>query len=170
MKIVLLGYMGSGKSTVSKLLAQKLQLAAIDLDEYIEKSEGKSIQQIFKDQGEIYFRNQENKYLTELLNKKENFVLALGGGTPCYANNMDLIKNKAASSFYLKAGLNNLFERLRHEKEQRPLIALLNDEKLKEFIAKHLFERAPYYEQADQLINIDDKVPSHIVDEITALL
>jgi len=104
MKIVLLGYMASGKSTVSRLLAKKLGLNAIDLDDYIIKKEGASVGDIFKNKGEIYFRVQENKYLLELLNSDKSFVLALGGGTPCYANNMALIKEYAIS-IYLKANL-----------------------------------------------------------------
>lgn len=164
MKIILLGYMASGKSTISKMLAKKLQIDAIDLDDYIVEKEGLSINDIFKTKGEIYFRLQENKYLLELLENKNSFVLALGGGTPCYANNMDLIK-KMSNSIYLKANLNTLFDRLRSEKENRPLISSLNDEKLKEFIAKHLFERAPFYEQASHIISIDNKAIAVLVEE-----
>lgn len=161
--------MASGKSTISKLLAKKLEMDTIDLDDYIVDREGLSIKEIFKNKGEIYFRKQENKYLSELLNSNKTFVLALGGGTPCYANNMDLIKNKA-KSFYLKANINTLFHRLQQEKAARPLISQLNDEKLKEFIAKHLFERAPYYDLASHIINIDDKSIESITEEIQSLL
>ncbi len=169
MKIILLGYMASGKSTISKSVANILGIDAIDLDDYIVENEKNSIKNIFKYNGEIYFRNCENIYLKELLNSQKSFVLALGGGTPCYANNMDLIKNKA-NSFYLKASLNTLFERLHLEKESRPLISELNDDKLKEFIAKHLFERVAYYEKAKQTINIDKKSIKEIGDEILSLI
>lgn len=169
MKIILLGYMASGKSTISKLLAKKLQIEAIDLDDYIVEKEGLNINDIFKTKGEIYFRLQENKYLLELLNNKNNFVLALGGGTPCYANNMDLIM-KMRNSIYLKANLNTLFDRLKNEKEDRPLISSLNDEKLKEFIAKHLFERGQFYGQASHIVNIDNKTIATIVDQVKELL
>jgi len=161
--------MASGKSTISKILAKKLQISTIDLDDYIVEKEGLSINAIFKTKGEIYFRNQENKYLIELLDSNKSFVLALGGGTPCYANNIDLIK-KGANVFYLKANLNTLFERLSVEKANRPIISSLNDEKLKEFIAKHLFERAPFYEQAAHTINIDNKPVTDIVEQIEVLL
>ncbi len=164
MKIILLGYMASGKSTISKLLAKKLQMDAIDLDDYIVEKEGLSIRDIFKTKGEIYFRVQENKYLLELLENKNSFVLALGGGTPCYANNMNLMV-KMSNTIYLKANLNTLFDRLRNEKENRPMISLLNDEKLKEFIAKHLFERAPYYEQASHIISIDNQTVATLVEQ-----
>ncbi|MCF6223102.1 MAG: AAA family ATPase [Flavobacteriaceae bacterium] len=169
MKIILLGYMASGKSTVSRLLAKKLGLNAIDLDDYIIKKEGASIHNIFKNKGEIYFRVQENKYLLELLTSDKSFVLALGGGTPCYANNIDIIKNHS-NSIYLKANLITLFDRLYKEKENRPLITALSKEKLKEFIAKHLFERAIFYDQADHIIHIDNKTVTDIVDETEVLL
>lgn len=168
MKIILLGYMASGKSTISKLLAKKLQIDAIDLDDYIVEKERLSINDIFKTKGEIYFRLQENKYLLELLDNKNSFVLALGGGTPCYANNMDLVK-KMSNSIYLKANLNTLFDRLRNEKESRPIISYLSDEKLKEFIAKHLFERAPFYEEASHIISIDNKTIATLVEQTERL-
>ncbi|NOQ92334.1 MAG: AAA family ATPase [Flavobacteriaceae bacterium] len=168
MKIILLGYMASGKSTISKLLAKKLQIDAIDLDDYIVEKERLSINDIFKTKGEIYYRLQENKYLLELLDNKNSFVLALGGGTPCYANNMDLVK-KMSNSIYLKANLNTLFDRLRNEKESRPIISYLSDEKLKEFIAKHLFERAPFYEEASHIISIDNKTIATLVEQTERL-
>lgn len=169
MKVILLGYMASGKSTISKSLATILNIEAMDLDDYIVDKENDSIKNIFKNKGEIYFRKQENIYLNELINGGKNFVLALGGGTPCYANNIDFIKN-LPNSFYLKANLNTLFERLHIEKENRPLISELNNVKLKEFIAKHLFERAPFYEQASHIINIDEKSIESIVNEIKELI
>ncbi len=168
MKIILLGYMGCGKSTVAKALQEAFDSKALDLDDYIIEKEGLSISEIFAAKGEIYFRKQENKYLIELLESKKSFILALGGGTPCYANNIEFIK-KEAKSFYLKGKIDTLFQRLRQENSSRPLISELNDEKLKEFIAKHLFERAPFYEQANHIISIDDKSVAAIASEIEAL-
>ena len=169
MKIVLLGYMGSGKSTVAKQMAIGLNMPVIDLDDYIVEHENKSIASIFKAEGEIYFRLQESKYLKQLLDQEEDLVLALGGGTPCYGENIDLI-SKASESFYLKASINTLSDRLSKEKEQRPLIASFDDEQLKEFIAKHLFERRNFYEQAKHTIAIDGKTIEEIVGEIGAKL
>ena len=161
--------MASGKSTIAKILSNKLQIEAIDLDDYISEKEEDTIKNIFSKKGEIYFRKKEIQYLIELLNNKNDFVLALGGGTPCYANNMELIA-KLSTSIYLKANLKTLFKRLQNEKEERPLIADLTDEKLREFIAKHLFERAPYYEQAKYQIIIDDKNVDSIVKELMVLV
>jgi len=169
MKVILLGYMGSGKSTISKSIASNMGIEALDLDDYIVEREGNSINNIFKNKGEIYFRLKENEYLGELLNNDKSFVLALGGGTPCYANNMNLIVENA-KSVYLKGNINTLFERLLENKASRPLISDLNDEKLKEFIAKHLFERAPFYEQANHIVNIDNKSIDKIVEEIGKLI
>ena len=165
MKTVLLGYMGSGKSTVAKLLAKALNLPFTDLDDYIEKKEKKSIKELFKDNGEIYFRLQESKYLKEVLEDTSPGIMALGGGTPCYANNMELIKH-FSESFYLKGSIATLSERLRSEKSQRPLIAALNEEQLTEFIAKHLFERRAFYEQASKIVIIDGKTAEVIKDEL----
>lgn len=165
MKFVLLGYMGSGKSTVAKVLASKLHLPCIDLDDYIVEKEQMSINQIFQTQGEIYFRQIENKYLDEILHLDSELVISVGGGTPCYANNMVLI-NKMSVSVYLKGSIPIICRRLRNEKEQRPLIADLNDEQLTEFVAKHLFERRNYYEKANKTIVIDHKS----VDELTETL
>ncbi len=168
MKIILLGYMASGKSTISKSLGNTLGIEALDLDDYIVEKENNSIKNIFESKGEIYFRKQESFYLSELISSNKNFVLALGGGTPCYSNNIELIKSQP-NSFYLKANINTLFERLRNEKENRPLVSELSDEKLKEFIAKHLFERSPYYNQATHKIIIDQKSVENILDEIQSL-
>lgn len=169
MKIFLLGYMASGKSTIAKKTAKSLELKSIDLDEYIAENEGDSINDIFNTKGEIYFRNKEEYYLKELAESEKGFVLALGGGTPCYANNINLIIQNGIS-IYLKASVQTLNDRLVLERSQRPLISELSDEKLKEFIAKHLFERAPFYEKSQHTIVIDGKTSNEITAEILALI
>ncbi len=165
MKIVLLGYMASGKSTVGKILAKRLNLVFFDLDAYIETREELSVSEIFKNKGEIYFRLKETEHLQNLLNSDADFVLSVGGGTPCYANNIQLISTKS-QSFYLNTSINTLYSRLKNERKKRPLIASLNLENLKEFIAKHLFERNPYYNQAKYSIQTDNKEIDIIVEEI----
>lgn len=169
MKVFLLGYMASGKSTLVHYLAKKLKIEAIDLDDYIVEKEKDSIKNIFKKKGEIYFRNRENIYLKELIFSQKNFVLSLGGGTPCYSNNMTLLAN-SPDSFYLKANLKTLYTRLRLQKAERPLISELEDEKLNEFIAKHLFERTPFYDLAKHKIIVDNKTTEEIGNEILRLL
>lgn len=164
-KITLMGYMGSGKSTVGQILGMKLNWPFLDLDEYITEKEGLGIREIFETKGEVYFRKIENAYLHELLGSTQNFVLALGGGTPCYANNMELILENS-DSYYLKASIGTLSKRLSKEKDDRPLIASLDKEQLTEFIAKHLFERRSFYEKAGTTIAIDGKNPEQIATEI----
>jgi shikimate kinase len=170
MKIVLLGYMASGKSTIGREISKKLDMKFIDLDDYISKREKRSISEIFKVEGEIYFRRIESLYLGEILNSKDSFILSLGGGTPCYSNNMELILNSDASSIYIKASIKTLVSRLIAEKNKRPLVADLEDDKLIEFVAKHLFERRFFYEQASITINTEDKSAEEITTEIGILL
>ncbi|WGH76101.1 shikimate kinase [Tenacibaculum tangerinum] len=171
MKIVLLGYMASGKSTIGRGFAEKKQISFIDLDDYIEKKEEKTISEIFEERGEIYFRKQEHKYLKELLDKKESFVLSLGGGTPCYAGNMDVLSShEEVSSVYLKTSIKTIVDRLMNEKSKRPLVARLKEEALSEFVAKHLFERSYYYNQANYMIVLDNKSVDDIIDDLQVIL
>jgi shikimate kinase len=169
MKFVLLGYMGSGKSTVAKAISNKLHLPCVDLDDYIEEKEKMSVNKIFQTQGEIYFRLQESNYLKEILEADSELVLSVGGGTPCYSNNMELI-NQYSRSIYLKGSIPTICQRLRNEKDQRPLIADLNDEQLTEFVAKHLFERRNFYEKADTTISVDGKSLEDLLGEISQYL
>ena len=145
MRIVLLGYMGSGKSTVGKVLAGRLSLPFTDLDTYIEAETGESIPEIFKGRGELYFRRKEHELLLRLLEMPEDRVLSLGGGTPAYAGNMQRILQATPNSFYLQHSIPSLVARLAPEKARRPMIAHLPDSELPEFIGKQLFVRGPYY-------------------------
>lgn len=165
MKIILLGYMASGKSAVGQVLAEILKIQFIDLDSFMEEKEQLSITQIFETKGEIYFRKKEGEYLNELLNLKESFVLSLGGGTPCYGKNMELIQNKS-TSFYLKASIDTIFGRLKNETSQRPLVSAIGTENLQEYIAKHLFERNPFYERANHTVLVNGKNVDQVVGEI----
>ncbi|MDR5590939.1 shikimate kinase [Christiangramia sp. SM2212] len=168
MKIFLLGYMGSGKSYIGKRLAERIEQDFIDFDEEIEKRENSKISEIFEKKGEIYFRKLERKVLEEMTSSPENLVISLGGGTPCYGNNMDLIKNaKDSTSVYLKLNIENLTNRLEQEKSHRPMISHLEDrEKLEEFIRKHLFERGFYYNQSEYILDCNTKSADEIITEI----
>ncbi len=148
MKYFLIGFMGSGKSTVGKKLASHLNIPFIDLDSLIAEREGMSITEIFKTKGEEYFRSAEKKQLTELCVSKEDFVIATGGGTPCYFNNMTLILNHGIS-IYLQANSAILYSRLSRSKAKRPLIMGLSDDELKNYIEKKLLERESFYLQAN---------------------
>ena len=164
MKISLMGYMGSGKTTIGKLLSDYMNLKFIDLDQYIEVAEHKAISKIFAESGEIYFRKIEKDYLHQVL-AQNDFVLSTGGGTPAYYDNLQSI-NENSLSFYLQANPNNLAKRLSLSESRRPVIAHLTKEELPEFIAKHLFERNAYYQQATYTVNTNKKTEQEIVNEI----
>ena len=162
--------MASGKSSIGKKLAKKLSLDFIDLDDFIVSKEKMSISDIFVKKGEIYFRKIESIYLNEVLQMNKSYILALGGGTPCYGNNMELIKDSNSNSFYLQASVNKLSQKLISKREKRPLVASLNDEQIFEYVGKHIFERRQFYEKAKYTIKTDNKKKSEIVNEIKSIL
>lgn len=168
MKIFLSGYMGSGKSLIARYLAQHLDLTHIDLDDQIALIEEQNVPEIFKTKGELYFRKRETNVLEDILEEPASLVIAMGGGTPCYGNNLELLKSSGnAKIVYLKASVKFLTERLLNEKDNRPVIShLKNEEELEDFIRKHLFERSYYYNQADIIVNVEDKSPEAITEEI----
>lgn len=170
MKIVLLGYMGCGKSVIGAFLANKLQIPFYDLDQEIEKETQISIAELFQTRGEIYFRKKENQVLKTFLTRENNFVLSLGGGTPCYYNNHELLLQEDVFSIYLKASVDALVNRLINEKAQRPLLHNQDEVSLKDFINKHLFDRNFYYHQATKIVTVDGMSIEQIVDEIENLL
>lgn len=163
--------MGSGKSSIAKLISKKLDLINVDLDNYIEKKENKSIRNIFKISGELYFRRIENKYLKDLLNSDNNKIISLGGGTPCYSDNIELIIESKCIIFYLRANVDTLADRLFNERDKRPLISRIKSKKdLKTFISKHLFERNQYYLKSNFIIDVDKKTENEIINECIGLL
>ena len=169
-KIVLLGYMGCGKSTIANNLSEKTSLPFLDLDHYIEETTNMSIKELFEKRGEVYFRKLEHDAFKTLLDEEKTIILGLGGGTPCYANNHEFLQRPDVVSIYLKASVATLFERLSRNKSKRPLIANLNDAELNEFIAKHLFDRSYYYNQAKYKVAVDGKTIDETVEDILALL
>ncbi len=170
MNIILTGYMGCGKTEIGSRLSQKLAMKFIDLDLYIEKKEDSSITKIFDKKGDIYFRKIESKYLHEII-KKDNIILSLGGGTPCYHENHKIFNNDNNISFYLKYSRKNLSKRLFAIKKNRPLISQFKtEEKLLEYISKHLFERELYYSMAKNTLSCDDKSIDQLCDQIIETL
>lgn len=165
-KIILVGYMGSGKSTIGSLLAKKLEVPFIDLDSYIENSENKSIAKIFKQFGEIYFRKLEHKYLCEFLLTGNSFVLSLGGGTPCYSNNHTLLQFDNCQSFYLQTPILTLVQRLLINRQNRPVIYNLSDDELQDFVAKQIFERSYFYLFAKHIIRTEGLNFKEIISQI----
>jgi len=164
-KIVLIGYMASGKSSIGKMLAKSLNSAFVDLDDYIADKEGLSISALFERKGEPYFRKKEIEYLKELLHTEESLVISVGGGTPCFLGTMKMI-NDFSLSIYLKASIKTLHNRLVPEKTERPILSSIADEMLQEYIAIHLFERSAYYEKAKISVLVDELSKEEIVKNI----
>ncbi|MDN3677750.1 shikimate kinase [Flavobacterium paronense] len=169
-KVILVGYMAVGKTTIAKLLSEKIGVKYVDLDNLIEEKTNLSISKLFKQKGEIYFRKIEYEIFKEIMENEESLIISTGGGTPCYADSHLLLTGENSISFYLKASLSVIAERLKKEKMIRPLVANQSEEQLNEFIAKHLFERSYYYNQATYTILVDDKNPQLITEEIIRLL
>src|SRR5688572_32925872 len=165
MKIFLIGFMGSGKSYWGRKLSEKLRLPFFDLDEQIESSEGKTISQIFAEEGEEYFRLVEKDTLHIITESHESFVMATGGGTPCYFNNVEYM-NQSGTTVWISTPIDILFERLVKEKQNRPLLKDLSDSQIKGFIIKKFSDRKIYYEQALVIINEDSKVLEKIVEKV----
>jgi len=169
-KIIILGYMGAGKTAIGKILAEKLAIQSFDLDDLIEDSQQKTISELFIDNGEIHFRKIEAQVVRAFLDSQNSFVLALGGGTPCYANNHELLQREGVTSVYLKTSVDVLVDRLKSEKSNRPLIAHLSDEGLKDYINKHLFDRNFYYHHAKYVVTTDNKAPNEVAEEILRIV
>ena len=142
------------------------------MDNFIELEEKKKISEIFDDHNEVYFRNLENKYLKILSQKKDKKVISLGGGTPCFETNIEIIANTPDStSIYLKASVSSLIKRLKDGKTKRPIIShIKSDVDLKDFINKHLFERSFYYEKAEIKITTDNLEINQITNLIKSVL
>ncbi|MAW64832.1 MAG: shikimate kinase [Flavobacteriales bacterium] len=167
-KIFLIGFMGCGKSTLGRKIANQMGWTFVDLDEYIEKKEGKSIPLIFKEYGETYFRKLETKYLKELI-KLKLCVISCGGGTPCFNKNIEIITSEGAS-VYIKLSPTVLLGRLKQEKEHRPLIADMVDSKLFTYIQKKLNERKMFYEKAEFTFNAESETEESIMKRIHKFL
>lgn len=169
-KVILIGYMAVGKTTIAKLLSEKMGVKHVDLDNLIEKKTNLTVGELFKQKGEIYFRKVEHEIFKEVIQNDDNLIISTGGGTPCYADNYLFLNGNNSISIYLNASLPIILDRLRSEKKTRPLVANLSQEELKEFVAKHLFERSYFYNQATFKVAIDNKLPYVIVEEILQLL
>ena len=165
MKISLVGFMGTGKTTVGKKLADKLNLEFLETDSMIEDKTKKSIPEIFSQNGEDYFRTQEKNILNKIIDEKENFVLSTGGGIVISPQNRQLLKNRT-HAILLKASPEVIYQRTKND-EARPL--LQSDNPLQK-IKKLLEARQDYYQQFFNKIDTDHKNPKKIVKEIINLL
>ena len=152
MPVFLIGYMGSGKSTVGRELAKYMDVDFIDIDKLIEKEFGAPIFDIFNDKGESFFREKEHSILTSF-NFPSKSIIATGGGTPCFFDNLNFMKQKG-STLYLKLTPNELYQRLKFQND-RPLL-YNNKLNLRDFINMQLSERQEYYHMSHYTIESDD--------------
>lgn len=155
MRIYLIGFMGVGKTHWGKILSNKLGLPFYDLDELIEQNEGRSINQIFEEDGEEYFRTKERDILRTFSEENDSMLLSCGGGAPCFFNNIDFM-NTMGVTVWINTPFEILLGRLRQGKNNRPLLKDLTDEQLKAYIVKKNADRRMYYEQAKVIV--DDHV------------
>jgi shikimate kinase len=158
----IIGYKSSGKTTIGKKLAIALKMEFIDLDEVIEKKEGKSVPEIYTTIGDEGFRMKEWKALKEIV-KKDNIVVALGGGAPCHCDNMNLIENHG-EVIYIQLDDDTLVSRLKGATKDRPIVLNKTDEELRIYIqdirerCEHHYLRAKYY------VNGKDITVSNIIE------
>ncbi len=145
-KIFLIGFMGSGKTHWGAIWAKDLNMPFFDLDTQIEEAEQKTVAEIFEKKGEVYFREKEAVALRSFASK-DNCIIACGGGTPCFDDNMQWM-NKQGATIYLQSAAKDILQRVLEEQDKRPLIKNLNEAELLFFIQQKLKEREPFYTQA----------------------
>lgn len=151
-RVILIGYMGSGKTTLGKALSKATGMMFYDLDWYIESRMHKSVSQIFSEQGEDAFRKIEYNMLHEVA-EFENVIISCGGGTPCFFDNIEYL-NQQGDVVYLKANPETLCNHLAMAKTERPLLKDKSREELVDYITEHLEERAPFYEKANHVLDV----------------
>ncbi|MCF0207099.1 MAG: shikimate kinase [Bacteroidales bacterium] len=168
MRIILVGFMGAGKTSIGKRLAKTMGLSFYDLDSEIESKYKTTINSIFEKFGEYCFRQLETETLKSF-GDKDDFVLSCGGGTPCFNNNMDYIKNLGIS-VYIKLPAKALVNRIANSHKKRPLTSSKSESELEEYIEKALGERENYYSQAAITVSGVDFDKSEAVSKIMSCL
>jgi shikimate kinase len=159
MKIFFVGYMASGKSSLGKRIANRLNLSFVDMDKEIERLFDLTIPEIFRSLGEDAFREAENQFLKNLSNQDETLLIATGGGAPCFKNNM-MLMNELGLTVYLERSAKELAHRIHHSKKSRPLVDHLPEDELLLFVQKHLNERESFYQQSQLTIERNDQTTS----------
>lgn len=164
-RIVLIGYMGAGKTTVGKALAKELDVTFYDLDWYIETRMRRTVKQLFDECGEEGFRQIERSMLHEVA-EFENVVISCGGGTPCFFDNMDYL-NQQAETVYLQATPTVLQQHLKMGKGVRPLLLNKTPEEIDIYIREQLAQREEFYLKAKHILDVNlmdsyDKIVEHI--------
>jgi len=168
MRIYLVGYMGCGKSTIGRKVAELLGISFVDLDKYIEERYFKSVPAIFAEEGEKGFREKERSSLFEV-SQFEDVVVGTGGGAPCFFDNMEVMNNNGVT-VYIAPDTDVLATRLLKSKTERPLIVGKSREDLISFIGEALQKRAPFYEKSKIIIRGENNLdPQLVIDKIREL-
>ncbi|HLN53708.1 MAG TPA: shikimate kinase [Lentimicrobium sp.] len=162
--VFLIGYMGSGKSTAGKKLANRLKFDFVDVDAAIEQMTGKPVAKIFSDEGEDQFRQLEHSIIKSLTARK-NVVIATGGGAPCFFDNIQLMNSKGVT-VYLKMAPGALAKRIIESKSERPLLKYVANEDLPAYINIHLQQREVYYKRAEIVVDGENLK----IDELSQLV
>ena len=155
MKIFINGYMAAGKTTFGKALAQKIGTLFIDLDQYIEENTGMTISELFTERGENNFRKLEKELLQKVVEETDDAVIACGGGTPCFHNNMKFMNNNGLTIF-LETSTPVLISRLQLQNATRPILAGKTNDEIREKVLTQLCERLPHYMEAKLKWHGDD--------------
>ena len=156
--------MGCGKTHWGRKLSQKLQMPFFDLDEMIVEREEKEITEIFAELGEEYFRMLEKDVLHLVTESHESFVMATGGGAPCFFNNIDYMKSRG-TTVWINCSVDSLHARLIKEKASRPLIKNIPDDELRSYIIKKYADRKIFYRQANIILNEDDVTLEALIEK-----
>ncbi|MFQ8826662.1 MAG: shikimate kinase [Alistipes sp.] len=162
MLIFLVGYMGCGKSTIGRALARRLGKPLLDMDALIEEHCGKRVGEIFETLGEDGFRRMERDTLAEVISSYDDAVVATGGGTPCFFDNMEAM-NRAGRTIYFQMSAEKLAARLEHGRAKRPLLRDKSEDELVEYIRENIRRREPFYSQARLVIGCDGVSDDYVV-------
>lgn len=166
-RIYLIGYMGSGKTTIGSVLAQSLNWSFIDLDELITNRSGKTVPEIFNQYGETVFRELEASALHSTFHKS-HIVIATGGGTPCFYENLEKMKEHG-STIYLNVSVDELIRRLTSDPTIRPLVSGKTPGELGQHIQQHLSRRLTHYNKADYIVDADKEAETIILKILNLL-
>lgn len=170
MKLFLVGYMGCGKSSLGRKIAKRAEMRFVDMDSVIEKREGASVSDIFRYEGEEYFRGKERELIEEVALAEDDVVVSTGGGVPTWQDNMSRM-NEIGVVVYLRRTAERIASRLSpHGRQKRPKLRGLNDEELVRFMRENMAEREPFYSQARYCIDCDNLGDEELIEKIVSIM
>jgi shikimate kinase len=163
-RIILVGFMGAGKTTLGRKLAETLNIPFFDSDQEIEKESQMKIKDLFEQHGELFFREKEKEFIQSLF-MKTNFVLATGGGLPCYNNQMNEL-NVLGTTVYLNNSVEIIIQRLLNDNQHRPLIKDLTEKELSEYISAKMKDREPTYLRSKLVLQESDQQVDALISQL----